>query len=386
MRQAFGQGGGDATAVREIPFLQLNDGIAEMRGELDAAYARVMARGQFILGEETAAFEREFAAYCETEHAVGVGNGLDALTLILRGLGIGSGHEVIVPAHTFVATWLAVTATGATPVPVEPDPATFNINPGRVEAAITPRTAAIVPVHLYGQCADLTRLTRIADAVGVPIVADAAQAAGATFADRPAGALGRAAAFSFYPSKNLGAFGDGGAVVTSDGALAETVRKLRNYGSAEKSRHEIQGYNSRLDELQAAFLRCRLARLPQWNARRRALAARYREWLAADPRVILPHVAPGALAVWHLFTIRVPNGRDALQRHLASEGVETRIYYPAPPHLTPAYASERARFGPLPVTEQLSREILSLPLHAHLADADVDRICELVLRWPVRGL
>lgn len=386
MSRAPGQSGDDATAARAIPFLQLNDGIAEMRGELDAAYARVMARGQFILGEETAAFEHEFAAYCGTAHAIGVGNGLDALTLILRGLGIGAGDEVIVPAHTFIATWLAVTATGATPVPVEPDPATFNIDPNRVEAAITPRTAAIVPVHLYGQCADMARLTRIADAAGVPLVADAAQAAGAAFADRPAGALGRAAAFSFYPTKNLGAFGDGGAIVTSDGALAEAARRLRNYGAAEKGRHEIRGYNSRLDELQAAFLCCRLARLPQWNARRRALAARYIALLAADPRVILPQVAPGALPVWHLFTTRVPKGRDSLQRYLAGEGVETRIYYPAPPHLTPAYASERARFAPLPVSEQLAREILSLPLHPHLADADIDRICELVLRWTARDL
>ncbi len=339
MKRAPGQSGGDATAGPTIPFLQLTNSIAEMRGELDAAYARVMTRGQFILGEETAAFECEFAAYCGTVHAIGVGNGLDALTLILRGLGIGPGDEVIVPAHTFIATWLAVTATGATPVPVEPDPSTFNIDPDRVEAAITERTAAIVPVHLYGQCADMTHLTRIADTAGLPLVADAAQAAGATFADRPAGALGRAAAFSFYPTKNLGALGDGGAVVTSDGALADAVRRLRNYGSTEKGRHEIHGYNSRLDELQAAFLRCRLAQLPQSNARRRTLAARYIERLATNPRVILPQVVPDALAVWHLFTIRVPEGRDSLQRYLASEGVETRIYYPAPPHLTPAYAS-----------------------------------------------
>lgn len=383
MRPASGQKD-EATAVT-IPFLQLNDSIAEMRPELDAAYARVMARGQFILGEETAAFEREFAAFCGTAHAVGVGNGLDALTLILRGLGIGAGDEVIVPAHTFIATWLAVTATGATPVPVEPDAATFNIDADRVEAAITPRTAAIVPVHLYGQCADMARLDRIADAAGISLVADAAQAAGATSADPEANVIGRAAAFSFYPAKNLGALGDGGAVVTSDDALAEAVRRLRNYGSAEKGRHELPGCNSRLDELQAAFLRCRLAYLPRWNARRGVLATRYMARLAAAPGLILPHVAPGTCPVWHLFTIRVPNGRDSLQRYLGSKGVESRVYYPVPPHLSPAYASERARLLPLPVTERLSQEILSLPLHPHLTDVDVDHICELVLRWPEAG-
>jgi dTDP-3-amino-3,4,6-trideoxy-alpha-D-glucose transaminase len=386
MTRASGQSGDDITAPPRIPFLQLNDSIAEIREELDAAYTRVMARGQFILGDETAAFEREFAAYCGATHAVGVGNGLDALTLSLRGLGIGAGDEVIVPAHTFIATWLAVTATGAMPVPVEPDSTTFNIDADRVQAAITPRTAAIVPVHLYGQCADMATLGRIAHAGGIPIVADAAQAAGATFAGQAANVIGRAAAFSFYPSKNLGAFGDGGAVVTSDDELAETVRRLRNYGSAEKGSHELQGCNSRLDELQAAFLRCRLAHLPQWNARRRELANRYMVRLAAEPRLILPRVAPGTLPVWHLFTVRVPNGRDSLKRYLHKEGVESRIYYPVLPHLTPAYASDRTRFPPLPMAQQLAKEILSLPLHPHLSDDDVDHICELVFRWPETGL
>lgn len=383
MKHVSGKNGQDVSTAITIPFLLLNDSITDMRTELDAAYGRVMGRGQFVLGEEVAAFEREFAACCGTEHAVAVGSGLDALTLILRGLGIGAGDEVIVPAHTFIATWFAVTATGATVVPVEPDSGTFNIDPDRVEAAITTRTAAIVPVHLYGQCADMTRLVRIADMSDLPIIADAAQAAGATFLHQTAGVVGHAAAFSFYPSKNLGAFGDGGAVVTPDGALAETVRKLRNYGSTTKHQHDVQGSNSRLDELQAAFLRCRLARLPKWNARRRTLAQRYMDRLAGEQRIILPHVAPYAQPVWHLFTIQMLNGRrDSLQRYLASAGVETRIYYPTPPHLSPAYESERAQFPPLPITEKLSKTILSLPLHPHLTDAEVDRICDLVLDWP----
>jgi dTDP-4-amino-4,6-dideoxygalactose transaminase len=371
------------TRAAPIPFLSLHDSIAEMRGELDAAYARVVTRGQFILGEELAAFEQEFAAFCGVEHAVGVGTGLDALTLILRALDIGAGDEVIVPAHTFVATWLAVSAVGARPVPVEPDPDTFNIDVEGVEPAITSRTAAIMPVHLYGQCADMGRLADLAERHGLPVVPDAAQAVGATFLSERAGIVGRAAGFSFYPSKNLGAFGDGGAIVTNDGELAERVRKLRNYGSTVKDRHDIQGSNSRLDELQAAFLRCRLARLPQWNARRSRLATRYLDRLATEPRIVLPRVPPYAGPVWHLFTIRVTNGRrDALERYLGEAGVSTRIYYPTPPHLTPAYRSEREGFPALPVAERLSKDILSLPLHAHLTDADVDRVCDLILQWP----
>ncbi len=267
-----------------IPFLDVKATYTELREELDQAYRRVMDSGWFILGNEVTRFEAEFAASCGASQCIGVANGLDALVLILRGYGIGAGDEVIVPSNTYIATWLAVSEAGATPIPVEPDPRTYNLDPARVEAAVTPRTRAILPVHLYGQTADMDPILDIARRRGLKVIEDAAQAQGARYKDRPAGSLGDAAGFSLYPGKNLGAFGDAGAITTSDAELAARIRLLRNYGSRVKYDHEVMGVNSRLDELQSAFLRVKLTRLDAWNARRLAVARLYDEGLAGLPR------------------------------------------------------------------------------------------------------
>ena len=366
----------------KIPFLELFSGIEEVREELDKAYARVMSSGTFILGAEVEAFEAEFAKFCGARNCVGVGSGLDALRLTLMAAGIGPGDEVIVPSNTCIATWLAVSACGGQVVPVEPDPETFNIDPAKVAATVTSRTRAIIPVHLYGQCADMAELAQIAQRHGVLLLADAAQAAGARFAGTNCGALGDATAFSFYPTKNLGALADGGVVVTDDDTLAETVRALRNYGTVEKNApHRFKGSNSRLAELQAAFLRCKLLKLPEWNKRRQVLADRYLASLAGHPSIRLPAVLADADPVWHLFTIRVnEEARDALQTALAVKGIRTGVYYRLPPHLTPAYAEERPGFGPLPIAEQLAATVLSLPLHPHLSAEEADHICASVLQ------
>ncbi|MEO8039884.1 MAG: DegT/DnrJ/EryC1/StrS family aminotransferase, partial [Betaproteobacteria bacterium] len=349
-----------AHAATRVPFLDLAALHDSIRGELDAAWQKVLARGQFILGDETAAFEQEFADHCEGGYCVGVGNGLDAITLILRALGIGPGDEVIVPSMTFIATWLAVSETGATPVPVEPTEGGFNIDPAAVEARITPRTRVILPVHLYGQPADMAALAAIAGRRGLALVEDAAQAHGARYRGRRVGTLGTAAAFSFYPGKNLGALGDGGAVVTADAALAGRIRRLRNYGSERKYRHEVRGVNSRLDELQAAILRVKLRHLDAWNAARSAWAGRYLSALP-DGDIGLPCVDGTVDPVWHLFVIRSAR-RDALQAHLAARGVDTVIHYPVPPHLQGAYRASGWDEGSLPLSERLSREVLSLPM------------------------
>ena len=359
-----------------IPFLDVPAAYAELREELDDAARRVMASGQYILGPEVTAFEEEFAAYCGTRHAVGVGSGLDALRLILLALELAPGDEVIVPSNTFIATWLAVSQAGATPVPVEPGPAGHNITAAVVEAAITPRTKAIMPVHLYGQPADMDALVALGRDRGIPVIEDAAQAQGARYGDRRAGSLADAAGFSFYPGKNLGALGDAGAITTDDDALAERVRLLRNYGSKVKYHHELPGLNSRLDSLQAAFLRIKLRRLDEWNERRRAVAARYLERLAGAADLVLPSVAPATEPVWHLFVVQHPR-RDALQKQLGEAGVDTIIHYPIPPHRTAAYAAgfEGRR---LPVAERLGDEVLSLPIGPHLAPEDADRVADAV--------
>lgn len=360
-----------------VPFLDLAAAAAELRADLDAACARVVSSGRYLLGPETAAFEAEFAAYCGAAHCVTVGSGCDALELALRALGVGPGDEVIVPAHTFIGTWLAVSAAGATPVPVEPDERTANIRADAVAAAITPRTRAIMPVHLYGQPADLDAIHAVAARHGLPVVEDAAQAHGARYHGRRVGSGPSAAtAFSFYPGKNLGALGDGGAVVTDDAALADRIRLLRNYGSREKYRHEVRATNSRLDELQAAMLRVKLARLDEWNARRAAVAGRY---LAELRGPALPAVAAGTQPSWHLFVVRSP-GRDALRAALAAAGVATLAHYPVPVHLSPAYAGPRWPQGSLPVTERLAATVLSLPIGPHLGPAHVDRVVAAVLR------
>jgi dTDP-4-amino-4,6-dideoxygalactose transaminase len=347
-----------------VPFLDLSAPWCELRDELDAAWRRVMDSGWYILGNEVAAFEEEFAAYCGVRHCIGVGNGLDALHLILRGYGIGPGDEVIVPSNTYIATWLAVTYAGATPVPVEPDEATCNLDPARIEAALTPRTRAILPVHLFGQPADMDAIRAVAGRHGLKVVEDAAQAHGARYGGRRCGSLGDAAGFSFYPGKNLGAIGDGGAITTDDDDLAARLRMLRNYGSSKKYVNEIAGFNSRLDELQAALLRVKLSRLDQWNDRRRAVAFTYLEALAGSG-LVLPTVPGWAEPVWHLFVVRSPE-RDAVTAKLDRNGIGWLIHYPIPPHLQGAYRYLGHGEGSFPLSERLARESLSLPIGPHL--------------------
>jgi dTDP-4-amino-4,6-dideoxygalactose transaminase len=361
----------------KVPFLDLKAPYAELRGEFDAAFRRVMESGWFVLGGELSAFESEFAAYCGARHCVGVGNGLDALHLILRAMKIGAGDEVIVPSNTYIATWLAVTYAGATPVPVEPDPLTFNLDPARIEEAITSRTRALMPVHLYGQCADVDAIKDVASRYGLKIIEDAAQAQGALYKGRRAGSLADAAGFSFYPGKNLGAAGDAGAVLTDDDALAEEVRLLRSYGSRVKYYHEARGFNSRLDDLQAAILRVKLARLEEWNERRRRIAQVYLQTLEGAPDLALPRVPEYADPVWHLFVVRHPR-RDALQRHLAERGVGTLIHYPLPSHLQKAYADLGYARGRLPIAEEMADDVLSLPIGPHLSDVEAEYVVSQV--------
>jgi dTDP-3-amino-3,4,6-trideoxy-alpha-D-glucose transaminase len=361
-----------------VPFLDVAAGHRELRAELDRAWERVVDSGSYVLGGELDAFEREFATFCEARHCLGVGSGLDALRLILTAYGIGPGDEVIVPAMTYVATWLAVSATGATPVGVDVDAGTGNLDPELLEGKIGSRTRAIIAVHLYGQPAEVGPIRAIAARHGLKLVEDAAQAHGARYGPRRVGSLGDAAAFSFYPGKNLGALGDGGAVVTNDDELAERVRILRNYGSRVKYDHELPGCNSRLDELQAAALRVKLARLDEWNARRRRIAGRYRAALVDTPGLTLPSVISGVDPVWHLFVVRSVR-RDALQAHLSARDVTTLIHYPVPPHLTGAFDGMGHARGDFPVAERLADEVLSLPIGPHLADAEADRVVDAVL-------
>lgn len=360
-----------------IPFLDLQASYRELGAELDAAWRRVMNSGRYILGREVETFEQEFANFCGAKCCVGVANGLDALHLVLLGYGIGTGDEVIVPSNTYIATWLAVSQTGATPVPVEPRLATANLDPARIEAAITSRTRAILTVHLYGQPAEMDAICKIAKKHELRVIEDAAQAHGARWQGRRVGALADAAGFSFYPGKNLGCYGDGGAVVTGDEQLADAVRVLRNYGSREKYHNEVQGVNSRLDELQAALLRVRLRVLDNWNDRRRKLAARYREALEGIPGLELPQVAEGSEPVWHLFVVRHAQ-RDWFKAALERDGVQTLIHYPVPPHLSEAYRRSSVDFDEFPLAEQLASEVLSLPMGPHLTLAQQDRVIEAV--------
>jgi dTDP-4-amino-4,6-dideoxygalactose transaminase len=348
-----------------VPFIDLKTAHQELKNELDAAYQRVLGSGRFVLGEEVEAFEEEFAAYCEEKCCVGVGNGLDSLHLILRAYDIGPGDEVIVPAHTYIATLLAVSCAGATPVPVEPDESTFNINPERIEATISPRTRALIAVHLYGQSADMDPILDITRKYGLKVIEDAAQAHGARYKGRRVGGLGDAAGFSFYPSKNLGALGDAGAVVTNDDELAQRIRMLRNYGSRVKYYNELRGFNSRLDPLQAAFLRVKLKYLDEWNERRRSVACFYLDNLSDVHEVIVPYVPEWAEPVWHLFVIRHPY-RDRLQKWLTEARIGTMIHYPIPPHLSEAYKGHIGRKGDYPVAERLAETVLSLPMWPNL--------------------
>lgn len=355
-----------------IEFLNLKAAYEELKAQIDAAVARALASGWYIGGPEVESFEQEFAAYTGALHCVGVANGLDALHLALRAMGVGPGDEVIVPSNTYIATWLAVSQCGATPVPVEPLEGTHNIDPARIEAAITARTRVIVPVHLYGQPADLDPILDIARRHGLRVLEDGAQAHGAAYKGRRIGAHGDAVAWSFYPGKNLGALGDGGAVTTSDPELADRIRVLHNYGSRQKYVNEVQGFNSRLDPVQAAILRVKLSCLDQWNERRRALARQYQQGLAGLG-LTLPEVAEGMDPVWHLYVVRCPQ-RDMLQKSLAEAGVSTLIHYPIPPHLQQAYAGPGWGPGSLPVAERLANEVLSLPMGPQLQPQQVDEV------------
>lgn len=358
--------------MQKIPFLDLKQPYLELKEELDAAFQRVMNSGWYIHGEELKAFESEFAEYCNVKYCIGVANGLDALHLILRAMDIGEGDEVIVPSNTFIATWLAVSYAGATPIPVEPDEATYNIDPTKIEAAITERTKAIMPVHLYGQPADMDPIIEIAERYQLKIIEDAAQAHGAMYKGQRVGGLGNAAGFSFYPGKNLGAFGDGGAVTTNDPMIEERVRMLSNYGSKIKYSHDIKGFNSRLDELQAALLRVKLRHLNEWNTRRLKIVEYYQKCLQ-DANIVIPKILEGCKSAFHLFVIRALN-RDDLQRSLKDAGIETLIHYPIPPHKQGAYKS--IQHIKLPIAERMSNEVLSLPISPHLPSVMIENISE----------
>jgi dTDP-4-amino-4,6-dideoxygalactose transaminase len=363
--------------MTRVPFLDLGRTYIELKTELDDAYQRVMNSGWYIHGAELEAFEAEFATYCGTNYCIGVGNGLDALHLILRAYGIGPGDEVIVPSNTFIATWLAVTHAGAQPVAVEiPDDATYTISPELIEAAITSRTKAIIPVHLYGRPADMTPIMSIAAKHGLKVIEDAAQAHGARYHGHRTGSLGDVAAFSFYPGKNLGAFGDGGAITTNDEELVKKIRSLRNYGSSQKYVHDMIGYNSRLDSLQAAMLRVKLRYLDAWNARRISVAEYYQQLLAGT-KLVLPAVTAGFDSAYHLFVVRTLH-RDALQAELKKAGVETLIHYPIPPHKQRAY--EAMQNLSLPLAERFSGEVLSLPMGPHLSPESVEKVAQQITR------
>ena len=343
-----------------VPFVSLRPLESELDHEIKDAFSRVLSNSNYIMGEECASFERDFADYCGTSYCIGCGNGLDSLTLSLRALGIGAGDEVIVPSNTYIATALAVTYAGATPVFVEPELETFNIDPSLIEAAITPKTKAIMPVHLYGLPAKMSEIMVIARKHGLYVVEDCAQAHGATYNGQKIGSFGDAAGFSFYPGKNLGALGDAGAALTGDQEIAEKIRALGNYGSDYKYHHIYQGVNSRLDEMQAAFLHAKLPSLDKVNAERRAIAKRYLEGIN-NPLVILPRVYEGVDPVWHIFAIRCEM-RDILSDHLASKDIQTNRHYPIPMHLQKAYEGLGFKEGAYPIAERISETELSLPL------------------------
>lgn len=358
-----------------VPFLDVRASYEELRAELDEAYGRIMQSGTYILGEEVEAFEAEWASYCGVKHCVSVANGLDALHLTLRSMGIGVGHEVIVPSNTYIATWLAVTASGATPVPVDPSVSTFTIDAKTVEAAVTPRTRAVIPVHLYGAPVDMDPMIEMAQRRGLKLIEDAAQSHGAKYKSRRCGSMGDAAAFSFYPGKNLGAFGDGGAVTTDSDEIADRIRILRNYGSKVKYVNEVKGWNSRLDPLQAAFLRVKLRYLDRWNDRRRECAREYLSELEGIAGLDLPMVSESTEPAWHVFVVRYPR-RDELKAALDAQGVESLMHYPIPPHLSGAFGGMGHRLGSFPVAEELSRSVLSLPMGPHLSSDERSTVTE----------
>ena len=360
-----------------IPFLDLKSTYVELKAEIDAAVSRVLNSGWYVLGAEVEAFEAEFSSFVGASHCVGVGNGLDALVLALRALDVGPGDEVIVPSNTYIATWLAVSVVGATPVPVEPDPATHCVDPQRVEAALSTRTKALMPVHLYGHPADIDALGRLCTLHGLKMIEDAAQAHGAGLHGRRIGSTGDIVTWSFYPGKNLGAFGDGGAVTTNDPQIAKRVSILRNYGSSVKYVNIEKGVNSRLDPLQAAILRVKLQHLLEWNDRREAIARRYATRLRDLP-LGLPVTQSGTTHAWHLFVVTTPE-RDALQAHLGSAGIGTLIHYPIPPFRQEAYRELLPKAMQWPIADRLAREVLSLPMGPHLSLSQADDVADAVI-------
>jgi dTDP-4-amino-4,6-dideoxygalactose transaminase len=362
-----------------VPFLDLKAQYRTIRDEVDTAIAQVIESTSFILGEAVERFETAFATYCGVQYSVGVDSGTSAVELALRAHDIGLGDEVITVANTFIATVLAISATGATPILVDIDPNTYNIDVQAVEAAITSRTRAIVPVHLYGQPADMDMLLKLAERHNLVLIEDACQAHGAVYKGKRAGSLGHAAAFSFYPGKNLGAYGDGGAVVTNDPQTADRLRMLRNYGQRQKYHQESVGYNRRLDSIQAAVLGVKLKYLDGWNQARREHAARLSH-LLLEADVVTPQEANGAESVWHLYVVRTPD-RDGLQQHLNKHQVSTGIHYPVPVHLQPAYGSLGYRRGAFPVTEQYADQILSLPMYAELSNEQLMRLAETIAEF-----
>jgi dTDP-4-amino-4,6-dideoxygalactose transaminase len=362
--------------MMNVPFLDLKSPYRALKAEIDTAVSRVLNSGRYILGTEVESFENEFALYCQANHAIGVGDGLSALQLALRSMGVGPGDEVIVPSNTYIATWLAVTQCGAIPVPVEPDPSTHNIDPILIQRAITSRTKVIIPVHLYGQPADLDQVIAIAKEHGLRVLEDAAQAHGASYKGRRIGAHGDAVAWSFYPGKNLGAFGDGGAVTTNDSSIADRVRILRNYGSREKYINEAIGTNSRLDPIQAAILQVKLRHLDEWNGRRSATAQCYRAQIS-NPRIALPGETGNANPVWHLFVVLTAR-RDLLMRHLNAAGIETLIHYPVPPHRQQAYHFMKFPDSSFPIANRLAEEVLSLPMDPFLSAEHIQHVVETI--------
>lgn len=360
-----------------VPFLDVSQTYQELSSDITRAINRVLESDLYVLGAEVEQFEREFSSYCGSRFAVGVGNGLDALILALRAVGVQPGDEVVVPGHTFIATWFAVSHVGARPVPVEPDGSTFNINPDRIEEVISEKTSAIVPVHLYGQPADIDEVHRIASKYKLRVVEDAAQAHGAKYKGERVGASSDAVAWSFYPGKNLGAFGDGGCVTTNSPEVANRIMELRNYGSRTKNNHGTLGFNSRLDSIQAAVLRVKLMVLDEWNLRRQKIADMYSEVLQSDA-LELPEVPSWADPVWHIYAIQLDH-RDYVIDRLREDGLEASVHYPTPPHLQAAYRNQLASLS-LPISEGISRRVLSLPMGPHLSVIEAERIATAVNR------
>ena len=366
----------------KIPFVSLREMHNEIRNELDSKYASVMEKSNFIMGDELEAFEKSFAEYCGTKHAIGVGNGLDALYLILRAMDIGAGDEVIVPSNTYIATALAVSYTGATPVFVEPDIRTFTIDPEKIEEKITEKTKAIMAVHLYGRTADMDEINAIAHKHGLKVVEDSAQAHGATYKGKKAGSLADASGFSFYPGKNLGALGDGGAVTTNDDVLADKVSMLRNYGSKIKYNHELMGNNSRLDEMQAAFLNVKLPHLDKWNTFRNKVVSLYLSEIK-NPLITLPLPCDDVhYNIWHIFAVMTDH-RDSLEKYLSDNGVGTNKHYPKAIHLQGAYQHLGLPEGTYPIAEKISACELSLPLYYGMKEEEIDYLIALLNSWSI---